>query len=218
MSSDSPQHPLRVVDARELDPEYRSLLRPGELMPDAEGQMRRLPRFFYEVPSWEMANEVQLTPHFTLAEFLRVDVREARLMRVFPRYVPCAVGTMAAHLELFREAVEDYVYIAANGGYRSPGHRLTTHASPHLWGTAANIYRIGDRYLDDQESIERYAELASDLLPGFWVRPYGHGRGYADDHLHLDIGFLTAVPRGAAGEEESGSAEAENAREESEAA
>ena len=26
-------------------------------------------------------------------------------------------------------------------------------------------------------------------MPGVWVRPYGHGDGEADDHLHIDIGY-----------------------------
>ena len=36
-------------------------------------------------------------------------------------------------------------------------HARTGGASPHCWGTAANIYRIGDTYLDSPETIERYA-------------------------------------------------------------
>jgi hypothetical protein len=192
---------LRVVDARELDPAIRAVLRPGELLPDADGRLRRLPRFFYEVPSWQAANEIELTPHFRLAELMRVDVREAAAVRDFPRYVPCAVVLLAAQLELFRQAVDAPVFVAANGGYRSPGHALNAHATPHCWGAAANLSRIGDEYLDTRERIEKYNALAQRHLPGVWVRPYGHGRGFADDHVHLELGYVTLVPRGLPGED-----------------
>jgi hypothetical protein len=69
-----------------------------------------------------------------------------------------------------------------------------------MWGTAANLYRVGDDWLDDRETIERYAAIARQTLPHVWIRPWGHGRGYADDHLHLDLGYVTVVPRDAAGE------------------
>ena len=86
----------------------------------------------------------ELTPNFGLWEFIDVDVREAEPLRRFPRYVPCAVTLLARALERFRDHVGTFVHVAANGGYRSPAHALTAHASPHCWGTAANIYRIGD--------------------------------------------------------------------------
>ena len=40
------------------------------------------------------------------------------------------------------------------------------------------------------------------LLPHVWIRPYGHTAGFADDHLHLDLGYALVVPRDAAGEEQ----------------
>ena len=53
--------------------------------------------------------------------------------------------------------MEAPVFIAVNGGYRSPPHRHSAEAvSPHSWACAANIYRIGDTWLDDEKSIERY--------------------------------------------------------------
>ena len=191
---------LPVVDACSLDPELRRLLRPDELVADRDGRPRRLPRYFYQVDSWQTASETYLSPHFALREFLSVDVREAEAQRAFPRYVPCAVALLAAHLEIFRERVKTYVRIAANGGYRSPAHALSTHASTHCWGTAVNIYRIGSEYLDDRETIERYAAVATKALPALWARPYGDGVGLADDHLHLDLGYVTLVPRDAPGE------------------
>jgi hypothetical protein len=201
--------PLRVVDARTLAAPLREALRPGEWLKDRDGRARRLPVFFYEVPTWAAANELALTPNFRLAELLRVDVREAEAARICPRYVPCAVLQMAAQLELFRRAVEAPVYIAANGGYRSPSHALTTHATPHCWGSAANIYRVGNEYLDSEERITRYNALAREVLPGVWTRPWGHGAGEADDHVHLDLGFLTVVPHVAPAEGECGTADAD---------
>jgi hypothetical protein len=193
--------PLRVVDGMEMAPEYRRLLRPGELMLDRGGRLRRLPRFFYEIPSWEVALETTLAPHFQLWEFLNVDVRETQLLRSdWPRYLPCAVSALASFLELFRREVDTYVHLAANGGYRSPAHRLSTHASTHCWGTAANLYRVGDDWLDESRTISRYARVAERLMPGVYVRPLGPGVGQADDHLHLDLGWTVLVPHGTAGE------------------
>ncbi|HVG43800.1 MAG TPA: hypothetical protein VM890_03690, partial [Longimicrobium sp.] len=62
--------PLRVVDGMGLDDEYRALLRPGELMRDRGGRLRRLPRFFYEIPSWDVALETELSANFEVWEFL----------------------------------------------------------------------------------------------------------------------------------------------------
>jgi hypothetical protein len=195
--------PLPVVDAVELKKAHRAVLRPDEALHDEEGKARRLPRFFYEVDSWQTAQQVMLSEHFSLWEFLTVDVRESELQRTFPRYIPCAVTALAAHLQVFREAVGTFVHISANGGYRSPAHGLISHASTHCWGTAANIYRVGDDFLDTEEKIDRYARIARKSLPGWWVRPYGSEKGFADDHLHLDLGYLLLVPREAPSEQPS---------------
>lgn len=185
---------LRVVDGRRLTAEYREVLDPGGTLRDAHGQPRQLPRHYYEVCSWDEAREAQLTPNFALWEFIHVDVREAEPLRTFPRYVPCAVTLLALALERFREAVGTFVHIAANGGYRSPAHALTCRASLHCWGTAADIYRIGDDYLDTPELIERYADVARQAIPGVATNPVGHGPSETDDHLHLDIGYVLSVP------------------------
>ncbi len=199
--SDSGTLPLPVVDGLQLDPKHQRVLCPDEILRDREGRSRRLPRFFYEVDSWQTAQKVQLTEHFTLWEFLTVDVREVEPLRTFPRYVPCAVTALAAHMQLLREALGTFIHIAANGGYRSPKHALTDGASPHCWGTAVNIYRVGDDYLDTQEKIERYARIADRRIPGCWTRPYGSEKGFADDHLHLDLGYMLVVPREAPSEQ-----------------
>lgn len=198
--SDSGTLPLPVIDGLQLSDPHRWALCPDKCLPDRQGRARRLPRFFYEVDSWQTAQNIQLTEHFTLWEFLTVDVREVEPLRTFPRYVPCAVTAVAAHLELLREAVDTFVHIAANGGYRSPRHALTDGASPHSWGTAVNIYRIGDDYLDSQDKIERYARVADRKIPGCWIRPYGSEKGFADDHLHIDLGYILVTPREAPSE------------------
>ena len=186
--------PLPLVHADDLPPELRQVLRPGGTLPDRSGAARALPASFLRVDSWNQARETQLTPHFTLSELIGVDVREAAALRSFPRYVPCALLLLAAALELFRLEVGTYVYVAANGGYRSPGHALTRHASRHCWGTAANIYRVGDTYLDSREELEKSAAIARRVIPGVWVRPFGLEDGEADDHLHVDIGYTVFDP------------------------
>jgi len=193
---------LRVVDATSLEDDLVEALRPGQVMEDRHGVSRRLPRYFYEVPSWEEALEIAVTPSFSLWEFLDVDLREAEVVRTFPRYVPLAVTVLAAHLEIFRREAETFVHISANGGYRSPAHGLSAHGSPHMWGTAVNIHRVGDDDLDRAQMIERYGGLARRLLPALWIRPFGEEEGEADDHLHLDVGYLVVEPRGVEPEDE----------------
>ena len=179
--------PLRIVDGLRLDKPLRDALMPGRIVLDDAGRERALPRFFYEVQTWTQAMELRLSPGFTLAEFIQTDVREAASLRGFPRYVPCAITVTALALERFREAVGTFVHIAANGGYRSPRHAVSSSASPHSWGTAVNIYRIGDVYLDTRDAVERYAALARQELPGVWTRPFGTHRGQTTDHLNLDF-------------------------------
>jgi len=186
---------LPIVDACQLPWRYRRLLQPGELMRTRSGEIHRLPRFFYEVTSAGDAVSTQITSHFGLWEFMEVDLHEPEPLRTYPRYVPCAVTALAAALEVLRLEIGAPIRIAANGGYRSPAHGGSLSGSPHCWATAANIYRIGSEYVDSEEKIARYAELASRLLAGCWVRPYGHDVGFADDHLHVDLGYGTLVPR-----------------------
>lgn len=191
---------LTAVDGRRLPKEYRDALEPGGVRCDADGVEHRLPRFFYEIPSWDYAMAFRLTPNFGLWELIQTDVREAASLQNFPRYVPCALTLFAFAIEQFRVGVGTFVHIAANGGYRSPGHRLScTSATTHCWGTAANIYRVGDSMIDTREAHERYAQIARDIIPGVRVRPFGSGRGEADDHLHIDLGYVVAVPHGLIG-------------------
>lgn len=186
---------LPVVDAMTLPEQHRELLRPGELIATRTGQVHRLPRFFYAIASADVAVNTMLTPHFALWEFVEVDLHEPALLRAYPRYVPCAVAVLAAALEILRTAVGNPVRIAANGGYRSPSHRASSSGSPHAWATAANIYQIGNEYLDTEERITRYAAIASQCVAGCWTRPYGSSVGCADDHLHLDLGYGALAPR-----------------------
>ena len=187
---------LKVVDAFDLDDELRSVLKPGEMVRDAQGRRHRLPRYFYEIPSHEVAFATRLTPHFGLNEFILSDLKEASRLHQYPRYVPCAVRLLAFYLEQFRTAAGASVHIAVNGAYRSPSHKLSQNASAHMWGTAADVYRIGSTILKTKEAIERYNEIAEDVSEDVNVLPYGHVTGKdADDHVHLDLGYITLVPR-----------------------
>jgi hypothetical protein len=183
---------LRPVDGLTLSPEYRAALHPGEAVTDENGKVHHFPRFFFEVPSWEEAHSLRVAAHFALSELITVDSREADLLlRTFPHYVPCAILALARYLEDLRREVDAPVFISANGGYRSPAHRSNKIPCLHSWGTAADIYRIGDTYLDDEKSITRYGNIAASLGAEVFVRPYEPG----DDHLQVDLGFLTLVPR-----------------------
>jgi len=187
---------LRPIDGLRLTEEYRRFLRPGESEAGANGTIHRLPRFFYEVGSWEEAREVRLAPHFTLAELMLVDCREARLLLTqFPHYVPCAILLLARFLEDFRREIDTPVFISANGGYRSPAHQIGGARSIHAWGTAANIYRVGDTLLSDAKSIRKYRAVAASLSPAVFVRPFGGEKGQTSDHLHIDLGYASLTPR-----------------------
>ncbi len=186
---------LPVVDGLKLSAEVRGLLRPGEATADRAGRVHRLPRFFYEVRSWSLAKELLLTPHLHLSELLVVDCREApRLLEEFPHYVPCAVTLLARFVEDLRVRAGASVYVAANGGYRSPAHALSAHADPHQWACAADVYRIGDTFLNTQAAIEKYGALAREIASEANVLPYGHLPGECDDHLHIDLGYVRLVP------------------------
>ena len=187
---------LRSIDGLRLSEEYRELLRPDESETGANGTVHHLPRFFYEIGSWEEAHEIRLAPHFTLAELMLVDCREARLLlSQFPHYVPCAIVLLARFLEAFRREVDAPVFISANGGYRSPAHQIGGAKSIHAWGTAANIYRIGDTFLSGTKSMEKYRTIAASLGPAVFVRPFGREKGQTSDHLHIDLGYASLTPR-----------------------
>jgi hypothetical protein len=196
MNHEEPDHGLKVVDAFDLDDELRSLLKPGQMLHDGQGRRHRLPRYFYEIPSHEIASSTRLTTHFAINEFILTDLKEAPRLQQYPRYIPCAVRMLAFYLEQFRAAAGASVHIAVNGGYRSPSHKLAQNASAHMWGTAADVYRIGSTILKSKESIEKYNDLAEDVSDEIHVLPYGHVTGKdADDHVHLDLGYITLIPR-----------------------
>ena len=187
---------LRPIDGIHLAEEYRALLRPGESEGETDGTVHHLPRFFYEIGSWQEAHEIRLAPHFTLAELMLVDCREARLLlSQFPHYVPCAILVLARFLEDFRREVDAPVFISANGGYRSPAHQIGGAKSIHAWGTAANIYRVGDTFLSDAKFIGKYRAVAASLSPAISVRAFGREEGQTNDHLHIDLGFASLTPR-----------------------
>jgi hypothetical protein len=183
---------LRAVDGLTLSAGHREALRPGEPVADENGVIHHLPRFFFEVPSWAEAHSLPVASHFKLSELMTVDSREADLLlRTFPHYVPCAILALARYLEDLRREVDAPVFIMANGGYRSPAHRANPSPCVHNWGTAADIYRIGDTWLDNEKAIDRYGRIAASLGAEVFVRPYEEGA----DHLQVDLGFLTLVPR-----------------------
>ncbi|HLJ75617.1 MAG TPA: hypothetical protein VKU62_13580 [Thermoanaerobaculia bacterium] len=187
---------IKVVDAFDLDDELRSLLKPGEMVRDAQGRRKRLPRYFYEIPTHEAARDIRLAPHFGINEFILVDLKEAQRLQDFPRYVPCAVRLLAFFLEQFRAAAGASVHIAVNGGYRSPAHKMSINATSHMWGTAADIYRVGSNILKTKELIDKYNDVAEELSDDATVLPYGHDTFInADDHVHIDLGYVTVVPR-----------------------
>jgi hypothetical protein len=188
---------LEVVDGRTLPAAARAALRPGVLVRDGGGVVRRLPRFFYVVPSWARALEVELAPGFALWEFVHTDVREAPALRGFPRYVPCAVTLLAAHLAVLRAHLGTTVRLSANGAHRSPAHERNGGVlTPHQWGTAADLVRVGATWLADAKAVEEVQEAVRAVLPGVWTRPFGEGPGHTDDHLHLDLGYVTLDPPG----------------------
>jgi hypothetical protein len=194
--SENQERGLKVVDAFDLDDELRSILRPGEMVRDSQGRRHRLPRYFYEVESHEAAVKTRLTQSFGLNEFILSDLKEAPRLQQYPRYVPCAVRILAFYLQQFRNIVGGSVHIAVNGAYRSPGHKLAIDATPHMWGAAADIYRIGPNILKTRELIEKFNAVAEDLSEDVNVLPYGHVTGKnADDHVHIDLGYILLIPR-----------------------
>ena len=68
------------------------------MLDDRAGRTYRLPTYFYEIPSWKAALEVQITTNFGLWELIDVDSREPEIVRTFPRYVPCAITLLAGQL------------------------------------------------------------------------------------------------------------------------
>lgn len=189
---------LRLVDGRTFHAALRRAHRPGEVVRTVDGRERVLPTLFYEVPSWEAAVATPLTPQFSLYELVSVDVREDAAARAWPRYVPCAVVQLATALEVLRAVLGERVLVAANGGYRTPAHALDGDVlTAHAWATAADLYRVGDVWLEDEGSLARLRGVIAEALPGAWVAPFGTGPGETDDHLHLDLGFAVASPHGA---------------------
>jgi hypothetical protein len=192
----SERQQIKVVDAFDLDDELRSLLKPGEMVRDEQGRRHRLPRYFYEIPTHDAAMQIRLTQHFGLNEFILVDLKEAPRLQQFPYYVPCAVRLLAFFLEQFRNVAGGSIHIAVNGGYRSPAHKMAVNASPHMWATAADVYRIGSNILKSKELIDRFNDVAEELSDDVTVMPYGHETGKnVDDHIHIDLGYVLVIPR-----------------------
>ena len=43
---------------------------------------------------------------------------------------------------------------------------------------------------------ERIRASVNQTIAGCWTRPFGSETGFADDHLHIDLGYVTVAPRG----------------------
>ena len=123
----------------------------------------------------------------------RTHLKQGRAIR---RSRSAALVTLLA-FALVLTAILGWQALDAERSHRAAAESaLSDYASPHCWGSAANIYRIGDEWLDTQEKIEKYAAIARRVAPAIWVRPYGPNKGFADDHLHVDIGYTRQTPRG----------------------
>ena len=194
MPSDKQNIPLKIVDGLQLGASYQEILKPGETVIASNGMKHALPQYFYEVDSYETAKNTRLSVHFSMHEFLETDFKEVDLLQDYPKYIPISITLTVAVLELFRKRVGTFIRIATNGGYRSPQHALNSYMSPHCWGTAVNIYRIGNQHLDSQDRIEKYSEMIRNVLPAVWVRPYGTEPGTVFDQLHIELGYTTVSP------------------------
>src|SRR3989442_10872177 len=158
---------MRAIDAFNLPAEYRALLRPAEAETDFRGNVHLLPRFFYEIGSWEEAHEIRFAPHFTLAELMLVDCREARLLlSEFPHYVPCAIVLLARLLEDFRREVDAPVFISANGGHRSPAHQIGGAKKIHDPGETAGALSGCDNFLGNAKRLEDTGGIPGVHMPG----------------------------------------------------
>ncbi len=185
-------HKFQAVDGLTLPEEIRSLLRPDEEVALPNKLWGRLPRYFYAVANREEGNKL-LTPNFALAELMIVDCRESRILfERWPRYVPCAIMLLTAFLQAFRDKIGLPVYVAANGGYRSPSHQINKCLGAHSWAIAADIYRVGDTYLTDKYQIEKYGSLAQST--GFHLKSSRPEVDEASDHLHVELEILSAMP------------------------
>ena len=143
MSADASESGLKVVDAFDLEPDVRALLKPArDGRRTSRGGGTGCRATSTRSPPTRRRADIRLTPHFGLNEFLLVDLKEAQRLRSYPRYVPCAVRAP----RLLPRA-------AARGGGRPAAHRRQRRLPlaraqarrraprPHMWGTAADLYR-----------------------------------------------------------------------------
>ena len=108
--------------------------------------------------SGSQALETPLSPNFKLWELIGVDVRETPLMRDLPA-LRSVRGRAAGRRA--RTVPPGSRHLCARGRQRrlSLAGVCAQPARPrHCWGTA-NIYRIGDTWLDSREEIEN-ADIA----------------------------------------------------------
>ena len=109
-------------------------------------------------------------------------------LRQSPRYIPCAVACWLLPRAAAR-GVGAQVHVAVNGGYRSPSHKLAVGASPTCGPRRPTSTRSLDRApgAGHHRDLHRVAEEISDDL---WIMPTATSWA-ADDHIHLELGYLT---------------------------
>ena len=104
--------PLTIVDGLRLDKSLRDVLLPGRIVYDGDGNARRLPRYFYEIPSWEHAMSVA-----AVDQLRALGIHSDRRAR----------GRVASRISALR-AVRDHAArrVASSGFARRPGRSCTS--------------------------------------------------------------------------------------------
>ena len=147
-----------------------------------DGALHHLPRFFFEVPSWEEAHRCA-SRSLCLSELITSIRAKPICSCTPPSLVPCAILALARISRFPPRNGRAGVY-HANGGYRL----LPTGQSRrvlHNWGTARTFIASGDIYLNDEKSITRHASIARRSARRFLSGPKD-----GDDHLQVDLGYL----------------------------
>jgi hypothetical protein len=135
-------------------------------------------------------------PHFTLAELMLVDCREARvLLKPVSRITcPCAILLLARFLEDFRREVDTPVFISATAG--TARRRIKLAARKAFMRGARRQISTGSAtlFFPMQSPLESMARSRHHLVRLF-LFDFGHEKGQTSDHLHIDLGFVSLTPR-----------------------
>ena len=126
---------------------------PGGTLCDHAGRARVLPRYFYEMPTWEQARARICPPLHALGIHPDRRSRGGPAPR-FPAVRPVRNDSAGVRLEQLREAVGTYVHIAANGGYCSPRHSERARRPAQLGH--------GGQHLSNRRHVSRHPEAIGD--------------------------------------------------------